>query len=72
MRAPRVSRGVDLFHDTIQALAATWDADRQLLSAGDFDVRVVRERPSLVEAQVSRGEERVLLQWVQDSACRSA
>jgi hypothetical protein len=30
--APRVSRDVDLFHDTDEALAASWAADREQLS----------------------------------------
>jgi hypothetical protein len=70
MRAPRVSRDIDLFHDTSAALAATWDLDRQLLMVNDFQVRIVHERPAFVEADVSRGEEQVRLQWVQDSAYR--
>ncbi len=45
MRAPRISRDVDLFPDTEQALAADWDADRRLLEASGYRLRVVRERP---------------------------
>jgi hypothetical protein len=30
---PRVSRDIDLFHDTAEAVSATWEADRQLLVA---------------------------------------
>jgi hypothetical protein len=68
--APRLSRDVDLFHDTEAALAATWEADRATLAQAGFAVRVVRERPSFVEALVARGSDQVLLQWVQDSAYR--
>jgi len=46
------------------------EADRGLLSENAFDVVVVRERPSLIEAEVGRGNERVLMQWVRDSAFR--
>jgi hypothetical protein len=70
LSASRVSRDLDLFHDTEQALAATWEADHRLLRAGGFDVRVLRERPTFVEAEVGRGGESVLLQWAQDSAYR--
>ncbi|HAK93635.1 MAG TPA: hypothetical protein DCM87_01160 [Planctomycetes bacterium] len=70
MGAGRVSRDLDLFHDTAEALAATWDADTHLLEARGYRVEVVRERPSFVEAIVSRGEARVLVQWAQDSAYR--
>ncbi len=68
--APRISRDLDLFHDTREALAATWDADRRLLQARGYGVQTVRERPTFVEAVVTRGAESVLLQWAQDSAYR--
>ena len=70
IQAPRVSRDVDLFHDTEQALQISWDADRQLLMENSFRVRVLRERPFFVEAQISRGRDSVLMQWARDSAYR--
>lgn len=70
LAAPRLSRDVDLFHDTESALDASWSADRKLLEANGLAVRPVRERPSFVEAEVSRESESVLLQWVKDSAFR--
>jgi hypothetical protein len=70
LSAPRVSRDLDLFHDTQAALAATWDSDRRLLEAGGYALRILRERPTFVEAEATRGGESVLLQWAQDSAYR--
>lgn len=70
LTAPRLSRDVDLFHDTEQALDASWNADRKLLEQHGFQVRALRERSSFVEAEVSRGTDSVLLQWVRDSAYR--
>jgi len=70
LSAPRLSRDVDLFHDTESALDASWSADRRLLEEDGFVVRPVRERRSFVEAEVSRERESVLLQWVRDSAYR--
>jgi hypothetical protein len=70
LRAPRVSRDVDLFHDTVEALARTFEADGRELERDGYGLRVVRERPSFVEAEVRRGKDLVLLQWVQDSAYR--
>jgi hypothetical protein len=70
MATSRLSRDIDLFHDTDEALAASWDADRRLLEASGFQVQVVRERPAFVEAAVSRGGEGVLMEWVRDSAYR--
>lgn len=70
LRSPRLSRDVDLFHDTETALDASWRADRELLENAGCRVVVVRERPSFVEARVERSGEMVLLQWVRDSAYR--
>jgi hypothetical protein len=68
--APRLSRDLDVFHDTEAALAVSWDADRSLLVAEAFRVHVVRERPGFVEADISRAGESVLMQWARDSAFR--
>ena len=68
--APRVSRDIDLFHDTDEALAASWLADRSLLAANGFEVSVVRERATFVEAEVQADGDSVLLEWARDSAFR--
>jgi len=70
LRAPRVSRDLDLFHDTAAALATAWTADRKELEAAGYSVSVVRERPTFVEVEVVRGSEAVTIQWTQDSAFR--
>lgn len=66
----RVSRDLDLFHDSEEAVASAWDSDRHLLEARGYAVRVLRERPSFVEAQVGSGGSSVLIQWTRDSAYR--
>jgi len=68
--APRLSRDIDVFHDTEAALAASWQADRVSLERAGFALRILRERPGFVEAEVSRGGESVLMQWARDSAYR--
>jgi hypothetical protein len=68
--ASRVSMDIDLFHDTDEALEVSWETDRRLLEAHHFEVRVFRERPAFVEAQVSKDGETVLMQWARDSAYR--
>lgn len=70
LQAPRVSRDIDLFHDTEEALAVTWEADRKLLQVDGYHVAVQRQRPGLVEATVSKGDAVVLMQWARDSAYR--
>jgi hypothetical protein len=52
--ASRISRDIDLFHDTDEALDASWRADRRLLEEHGFSVALLRERPSFVEAEVGR------------------
>lgn len=70
VHAPRVSRDIDLFHDTAEAVATTWQADREVLERDGFRVTLLRERPSFVEAEVARGGETCVLQWACDSAFR--
>lgn len=66
----RRSRDIDLFHDTEQAVAASWAQDRATLAAAGLLVEPTREHPAFVEARVSEGLESALVQWSQDSAYR--
>lgn len=66
----RVSRDLDLFHDSEEAVGSAWDSDRHLLEARGYAIRVLRERPSFVEAQIESGGSAVLIQWTRDSAYR--
>jgi hypothetical protein len=68
--APRVSRDVDLFHDTATAVDTAFEVDSALLTDSGLSVVVSRRRPGFVEAEVTRDGEAVILQWVQDSAYR--
>ncbi len=70
LAAPRRSRDIDLFHDTDEALDASWQADRRLLEANGLEVRVLRERGGIVQVRVSAGPDAVLVEWVRDSAYR--
>lgn len=68
--AARVSRDIDVFHDTDEALQSTWDADRRLLEAEGLVVRVLRERRAFIEAEVRAGADGVRMEWARDSAFR--
>jgi hypothetical protein len=68
--APRLSRDIDLFHDTEAALDASWREDRALLERDGFRIVVRRDRPGFVEAEVVASAESVLIQWLRDSAFR--
>ena len=62
--APRLSRDIDIFHDTSEALQVSWEQDH------GYQVEVIRDAPAYVEATVRSKEDQVLLQWVRDSAFR--
>lgn len=64
----RLSRDIDLFHDTSEALQATWDADRLLLQSSGYSLDIIHERASYVEAIIKKGTDAVLVQWTRDSA----
>lgn len=66
----RISRDIDLFHDTTEALEATWRADRRLLESHGYEIRSVHERLGYVEAVVGKQSEAILVQWARDSAFR--
>lgn len=66
----RLSRDLDIFHDTLEALEATWHSDRTELQAAGYAVVPVRILTGFIEAEVTRGHDTVLLQWARDSAWR--
>jgi len=66
----RISRDIDLFHDTLEALHATWQADRMLLEKNGYELRSIHERLGYVETMVGKGSDTVLMQWTRDSAFR--
>ena len=70
LAAERVSRDIDLFHDSDVALDASWRKDRETLLDAGYELRVVRDRPGLVEARVVKGSDEVLVEWARDSAFR--
>ncbi len=66
----RLSRDIDLFHDTDEALATSSDADQRALVAAGFSVEPARRSIGFVEVVVRSGSEAVEVQWVRDSAYR--
>ncbi len=68
--APRLSRDVDLFHDTESALDSSWREDRALLEESGYSVRVVRDRPGFVEAEITGAGGSLHLEWTRDSSFR--
>lgn len=70
LSTPRVSRDIDLFHDTREALLSTWQSDRALFEKAGWQVVPVREFASFIEADVLLGGEGIRMQWSFDSAFR--
>jgi hypothetical protein len=70
LQTQRLSRDLDLFHDTTEAVARSWDRDRAALAQAGYAVDVLRERPGYVEVVVSRGGNRLVVEWARDSAFR--
>lgn len=67
---PRVSRDIDLFHDTREALERTSKKDHGLLLTSGFSVDSLRVLTGSVEALVRKGSASTLVQWTVDSAFR--
>jgi len=61
LQTPRKSRDIDLFHDTVESLAASWAGDRALLTANGYEVQALREALSFVEARVLRDGEHTIM-----------
>lgn len=66
----RISSDIDLFHDTAEAIAESWQADRALFEANGYDFVVRRESAWFAEAMVIKNDQSVILQWAADSAFR--
>ena len=50
LRAPRLSRDLDIFHDTEEAVSVSWQADRTLFDEAGYEVLALRERQGFVAA----------------------
>ena len=67
---PRVSRDIDVFHDSEAALLRSWESDSATLAENGFAVKLLRKYASFVEADVSKGNDHLEMQWGWDSAYR--
>lgn len=66
----RYSQDLDFFHDSERRVAEAFEADRSLLQAEGYQVKVEYSLPGNVRAMVSRGEDRTRVDWAHDSAWR--
>ena len=70
LNTPRLSRDIDIFHDSKDAMFLSWEMDRGVLEANGFVVKPIRTLEYFIEAEVSRGGWRMEIQWGTDSAYR--
>jgi hypothetical protein len=68
--SPRYSQDLDLFHDVGESVAASAEADATALLRSGYAVGWLLRQPMFQRADVSRGAERVRVEWVFDSAFR--
>jgi hypothetical protein len=70
LQTPRMSKDIDIFHDTGDALIKAWESDKKILKTNGYKVEIIREYPSFIEAEIHKTEKSVLIQWCRDSAFR--
>ena len=70
LNTPRLSRDIDIFHDSKNAMIRSWEMDRDVLAANGFAVRPIRVLEYFIEAEVSKDGRRMEIQWGTDSAYR--
>lgn len=68
--APRLSRDIDIFHDSKEAMVLSWQMDRKTLEANGYVVTPKRELEYFIEAEVEKDDRRMEIQWGTDSAYR--
>jgi hypothetical protein len=66
----RYSDDLDIFHDAAESVAACAEADAEHLRAVGYSVDWTLRQTGFFRAEVSRGEDRLRLDWSHDSAFR--
>ena len=66
----RISDDLDIFHDAAKSVAASAEADERALRTAGCDITWTLREPAIIQAEVTRGGDRVRLDWTTDSAFR--
>jgi hypothetical protein len=69
-RGLRFSDDLDIFHDAAESVAASAEADEKALTSSGFALRWTTRAEGFFSAAVSRGIDRLRLDWTTDSAFR--
>lgn len=70
LSAPRLSRDIDLFHDSREAVHRSFAADLVDLVGEGYKVDIQVDRDGYIEAIVSQGNDVCRVEWARDSAFR--
>jgi hypothetical protein len=68
--SPRYSKDVDIFHDVEESVAISAERDAATLRQAGYAVEWLLRQPLFQRAQVARSDDRLLIEWVFDSAFR--
>lgn len=68
--SPRFSRDIDFFHDLEESVAQSAEIDARTLAEAGYELEWLLRNPTFYRAVVSGKEERIRLEWAQDSAFR--
>ena len=66
----RFSDDLDLFHDSVEAVATSFARDSGTLEEAGYRIEVRLSQPGLVRALVQAGDQATLIDWAHDSAWR--
>lgn len=66
----RYSRDLDIFHDALEAVAPSYEKDREALEVAGFALEVIISQPGFIRAIVRRTTEATQIDWARDSAWR--
>jgi hypothetical protein len=68
--SPRFSADIDLFHDVVENVPGTAEADMILLAQHGYEVTWLERQPNMQRASVKRGQQILKVEWCHDSAFR--
>lgn len=68
--SPRYSKDVDIFHDVEESVVVNAEADAALLQQSGYRITWLLRQPAFQRAEAVRGENKLTIEWVFDSAFR--
>ncbi len=66
----RFSDDIDFFHDSVKAVAVSYERDRRVLEDAGYHLEVLLSQPGFVRVLVKAGDQATTIDWAHDSAWR--